>query len=145
MTTTRRRRRLSAPPEEVWAVVSDPHHLPRWWPGVKRVEGVSDEGWTEVQITKKGRPVRIDYQLLDSDPPLRRTWAQEILGTPFERFLTRSEIEILIEAAADGCEVTLEQRQQLKGSSRTGGFMLKSSTKRRLDEALDGLAQISEG
>jgi uncharacterized protein YndB with AHSA1/START domain len=143
--TTTRRRHIAIAPEELWEIVSDPHHLPRWWPNVRRVEQVTEDGWTEVQYTKKGRPVRVDYRLEESDPPRLRRWDQELLGTPFERFLNRSQIELVIERSGDGSEVTLEQRQQLRGSSRTGGFLLKRSIRRRLDEALSGLAEISEG
>ena len=38
----------SAPLDDVWQVVRDPYHLPRWWPRVQRVEGVTDEHFTEV-------------------------------------------------------------------------------------------------
>ena len=38
--TVRRSRTLRATPEEVWAIVGDAYHLPRWWPRVTRVEGV---------------------------------------------------------------------------------------------------------
>ncbi|MGH2855564.1 MAG: SRPBCC family protein, partial [Solirubrobacteraceae bacterium] len=40
MPTTQRTRTIAAPAGEVWELVSDPHHLPRWWPRVARVEGV---------------------------------------------------------------------------------------------------------
>jgi len=32
--TVRRGRRLRANPDEIWAIVGDPYHLPRWWPRV---------------------------------------------------------------------------------------------------------------
>jgi Polyketide cyclase / dehydrase and lipid transport len=149
MATSRRTRKVSASPEEVWELVADPHHMPRWWPGVKRMEDVSDDHWTQVFTTKKGRPVRVDYHLLQSDPPGPqgdppgiRSWEQEIEGTPFERVLTESVTELLIESGDGGAVVTLCQRQKLRGYSRTGGFLLRRATKDRLDEALDGLAGV---
>jgi uncharacterized protein YndB with AHSA1/START domain len=138
----RRRRTLAEPPEAIWAVVADPHHLPRWWPGVKRVEGVTDGHFTQVRLTKKGRPVRVDFNLDASEPPHRLTWRQEIEGTPFARVLTDAVIEVVIEPSGDGSEVTIEHRQTLKGYSKTGGFMLRRATGGQLDEALDGLARI---
>jgi uncharacterized protein YndB with AHSA1/START domain len=138
----RRRRTLASSPEAIWAVVSDPHHLPRWWPGVKRVEGVADGRFTEVMQTKKGRPVRVDFSLLDSEPLHRQAWRQEIAGTPFERVLAEAVIEVVIEPSDGGSEVTIEHRQTLKGYSKTGGFMLRRATGGKLDEALDGLARI---
>ena len=146
MATTRRSRTVNASPEEVWELISDPHHMPRWWPGVKRMEDVSDDRWTQVFTTKKGRPVRVDYHLLRSDPPgaggdppAVRTWEQEIPGTPFERVLSEAITEIVLEPAETGTEVTISQRQKLRGYSRTGGFLLRRATRGKLDEALDGL------
>ena len=55
MPTTRRRRTLDAPSQEVWAVVADPHHLPRWWPRAARVEDVSGDRWTMVLATYPAR------------------------------------------------------------------------------------------
>ena len=49
MPTARRSRTVPAPPERVWEIVGDPHHLPRWWPRVQRVESVTDEHFTEVR------------------------------------------------------------------------------------------------
>jgi uncharacterized protein YndB with AHSA1/START domain len=140
-----RRRVIAATPEELWTVIADPHHLPRWWPGVSRVEGVAEDRWTQVLLTKKGRPVRVDYSLVLSEPPYRRAWQQEIAGTPFERVLSESVLEMVIERSDAGSDVTLVQRQQLKGYSRTGGLMLRRATGTKLAEALDALARISSG
>jgi uncharacterized protein YndB with AHSA1/START domain len=142
MTTARRTRTIAAAPQRVWDVIGDPHHFPRWWPGVTRMEGVATDAWTQVFTTKKGRGVRVDFRLLESDPPWRRRWEQEIPGTPFERVLVESITEIALEPVDDGTRVTLEQRQKLKGYSRTGGMMLRRATAKRLDEALAGLEQL---
>jgi len=149
MATAKRTRTVGASPDQVWEVVSDPHHMPRWWPGVKRMEDVSDDRWTQVFTTKKGRPVRIDFHLLksdppgaDGDPPGLLAWEQEIEGTPFERVLAESITEIVLEGAEAGTQVTLVQRQKLRGYSRTGGFLLRRATKERLAEALRGLDGI---
>ena len=149
MATAKRTRTVGASPEEVWELISDPHHMPRWWPGVKRMEDVSDERWTQVFTTKKGRAVRVDFHLLQSDPPVVggdqpgvRAWEQEIQGTPFERVLAQSIIEIVLEPAEAGTLVTLTQRQKLRGYSRTGGFLLRRATKEKLTEALEGLDLI---
>ncbi len=32
MARVTRRRRIAAPVPEVWALISDPYSLPRWWP-----------------------------------------------------------------------------------------------------------------
>jgi uncharacterized protein YndB with AHSA1/START domain len=144
MPTTRRERTIDADPQRVWEVIEDPHHMPRWWPGVERMEGVEPDRFTQVFYTKKGKPVRMDFRLLASEPPSRRVWEQDLLGTPFERVLRQAITEVQIEPAQEGgTRVTIALTQKLRGYSRTGGFMLRRATRRRLDEALDGLAAIS--
>jgi uncharacterized protein YndB with AHSA1/START domain len=142
MAAARRSRVIAAAPQRVWEVLEDPYHFPRWWPGVTRMEGVGPHGWTQVFTTKKGRPVRVDFRLIESDPPWRRMWEQEIPGTPFERVLVESITEVALEPVDGGTRVTVEQRQKLKGYSRTGGLMLRRATARKLDEALDGLERL---
>jgi uncharacterized protein YndB with AHSA1/START domain len=149
MATARRTRTVDAPAERVWEVIVDPHHMPRWWPGVKRMEDVGQDRWTQVFTTKKGRPVRVDFHLVQSDepgpggdPPGVLVWEQEIDGTPFERVLAESVTEIVLEPAGAGTQVTIQLRQKLRGYSRTGGFLLRRATKSKLDEALAGLGEI---
>lgn len=106
------------------------------------MEGVGDEHFTQVFQTKKRRPVRIDFHVVDSDPPWHRSWEQELRGTPFERVLNEMIIEVSLEPVEDGTEVTISQHQKLRGYSKTGGVLLKRATRSKLDEALDGLALI---
>jgi uncharacterized protein YndB with AHSA1/START domain len=141
--TAQRSRRLTAPQQELWELISDPHHLPRWWPGVERVEGVQAGRFTQVFRTKRGRPVRADFHVLASQPPWLCSWEQDLPGTPFARVLSESVLEVHLEPAGDGTEVTIAQRQKLRGYSRTGGLLLRRATSAKLDEALDGLARIT--
>ena len=147
MPITRRRRTLEAPTDAVWAVVADPHHLPRWWPRAARVEDVSGDRWTMVLATTKGRNVRADYRIVASEPPRRRRFAQELEGSPFERLLRSSEVEIALAETeqGSGTEVTMELAQKLRGASRLGGFMFRGAAKRTLDEALESLERAVVG
>ncbi len=147
MATVRRSITLEVGPVRVWEVLEDPHHMPRWWPGVTRMEAVEPERFTQVFVTKNGKPVRVDFNVLESEPPddegtARRAWEQEVVGTPFERVLSESITEVQI--APDGActVVTLSQDQKLRGYSRFGGFMLRRATAARLDEALANLKSI---
>jgi hypothetical protein len=106
------------------------------------MEGVDDDHFTQVFVTKKGRPVRLDFQLLASERPWRRTWQQEVEGTPFERVLDEAITEVVLEPDAAGTRVTIAQRQKLRGYSKTGGFLLRRATRSKLDEALDGLERL---
>jgi uncharacterized protein YndB with AHSA1/START domain len=139
---TVRNKTVPASQQSIWEVLVEPRHLPRWWPGTKRVEDARDDRWTQVFMTKRGRPVRADFHLLVSEPPWRRCWAQDVAGTPFERVLSESIIDVTLAPADGGTLVTIVQRQTLRGYSRTGGLMLRRATGRKLDEALGGLARI---
>jgi len=167
MPTARRTRTIAAPPEELWDVVRDPHHLPRWWPRVTRVEGVEDGAFTEVMRTRKGKVVRADFSVRSCDEAARRmTWSQHVQGTPFERVLELAETEVRLEPVAPSAppsvgqapgactEVTIELRQEMARysprfglftglSPRFGGHMVKRAAAATLEEALDGLERIS--
>jgi uncharacterized protein YndB with AHSA1/START domain len=140
--TIRCSRTLPASPEEVWAIVSDPYHMPRWWPRVLRVEGVEEDGFTQVLNTDKGRSVRADFRVLESAPPALRRWAQELVGTPFERILAVSETEVRLAPAGRGTQVTIVRIQTLRGMARLGAFMLSRASRAQLDEALGGLQAL---
>jgi uncharacterized protein YndB with AHSA1/START domain len=138
-----RKRTIAAAPEELWRIVSDPHSLPRWWPGVQRVEEASPEAWTKVLRGEKGSSVRADFTRVAVEKPRRLVWRQEVDETPFQRFLTRSETEISFEPADEGTNVELRSVQRLRGLARFGGFLVRRATAERLDEALEGLARAA--
>jgi len=149
MPTARRSRTIAASVEELWEVICDPHHLPRWWPRVTRVEDVEDGAFTEVMKTRKGKLVRADFQLVESDEDARRIrWAQRIEGTPFARLLKSAETEVRLQGSAASTvgaatEVTIELRQSLSGFfPRFGGHMVRRAARATIDEALDGLERI---
>ena len=62
MPTARRSRVIAAPADRVWDTVGDPHHLPRWWPRVSRVEAVTRDAFTQVLQTEGGKVVRADFR-----------------------------------------------------------------------------------
>jgi uncharacterized protein YndB with AHSA1/START domain len=159
--TARRSRTIDAPANELWQVVSDPHHLPRWWPRVARVEDVEDGAFTEVMMTSRGKVVRADFDLVASDETQGSlTWSQRVEGTPFARLLRSAETDVRLvpvgsgdaftgAPGADGdggaaTVVTIELRQSLAGFfPRFGGFMVRRAAAATIDEALDGLERIS--
>ncbi len=144
MPTARRSRTVAAPPERVWEIVGDPYHLPRWWPKVTRVEAVTDEHFTEVLSTQDGRSLRADFRVVASRAPERRAWEQELEGTPFERVFAAASTEVKLLPDGDGTRVTVVVHQQVRGSARLGGFMVRRATGRVLDEALDALEALHE-
>jgi uncharacterized protein YndB with AHSA1/START domain len=144
MPSASRTRLLRAAPEDVWAVVGDPDHLPRWWPRVRRVEAVTAERWTKVMGTEKGKAVRADERLVDLEPLRRRAWSQELEASPFDRVFSEIATEVRLDPR-DGCTaVTLSLRQRLRGLNRLGGPLVRRAAGRMLDEALDGLERACE-
>ncbi len=140
-----RRRTVAAPVEEVWGLISDPYSLPRWWPRTSRVESVDrkPEGkrsqWTKVLETAEGRGVRADYRCLSSAEGERYVWEQQLAGSPFERHLRSSVVEIGLHSDEDGTVVSLTSDQKLRGMSRLGSPMMRGGQRKILDQALDGL------
>lgn len=134
---------VSASPDAVWKLVSDPYNLARWWPKVMRVEGVEGEGadaqWTKVLGTAEGRGVRADFRCRDYADGERFGWEQMVEGTPFERHLRRYEVDISLAGAEPGTEVTIAAAQTLRGLSRLGSPMMRRGQGSLLEEALEGL------
>lgn len=165
MPTVRHSRTLPVTAERLWEVVGDPHHLPRWWPRVRRVEGVEEDAFTEVLVSEKGKAVRADFRLLEERPERKIVWAQQIDGSPFARVLKSAETEIVLlpiepslpgvrpagGTAAMGTEVTIELRQTLRGFEwgarwgvvwKSGAFLVRRAASATIEEALDGLERI---
>jgi uncharacterized protein YndB with AHSA1/START domain len=140
----RRSRTVAAPVDDVWRIVRDPYHLPRWWPKTERVEGVSSDGWTSVLMTDKGRSIRADYRVELSKGGQRRVWSQELAGTAFEPLFREVVFEVDLAAVDAGTEVALQTRQRPRGWARFGGVMLRKAAKRQADEALGALAGLVE-
>lgn len=141
---TRRSRVVRAPRPAVWEVVGDPWHLPRWWPRTARVEGVSEQGWTSVLSSERGRSVRADWTLEASEPPELRRWFQELAGTPFARLFEHHAVEVRLEEAPDGTEVTLAIEQTPRGWARMAPFLMRRAARVQIEDALTGLARVVE-
>jgi uncharacterized protein YndB with AHSA1/START domain len=145
-----RRRRIAAPASALWSVVTDPYHLPRWWPNTQRVENVSggdpaDRSWTQVLETRDGRGVRADYRCVDATDGERYVFEQTLEGTPFERFVKRARTEIRLKPLNGETDVTMSLDRRLRGLSRLGSPMMRRAIGRTLNEALAGLETAATG
>jgi uncharacterized protein YndB with AHSA1/START domain len=141
--TVVRSRTIAAPQQQVWELVSDPYHLPRWWPTVQRVEDVSDGAWTTVATSSRGRAVRFDWSRVYIDPPDRIVWRQELAQTPFERFLRESVTGVILEGEGDATKVELRIVRKLRGLARFGGIQMRRAARKELDGALDQLEAVT--
>lgn len=144
MPVTQRDRTIEAPAGEVWELISDPHHLPRWWPRVARVEGVEQDAFTEVLASPRGRLVRADFQVVAADEQaLVLRWDQRIENTPFARVLSCAITELRLEPLGSTTKVTIELQQKLKGIfANLGASRVRRAARATLEEALDGLERI---
>jgi uncharacterized protein YndB with AHSA1/START domain len=140
----RRERVVSAPPSEIWRIVSDPARLPAWWPGVSRVEDASREAWTTVLISPKGKSVRADYSLVEAREPEWLRWRQEVEESPFERLLSEATTELELEPdPSGGTRVRLTLNQRPRGWARFSPFQLRAAAARQAESALEGLADLA--
>jgi uncharacterized protein YndB with AHSA1/START domain len=143
---TVRRRAIPASQAEAWSVISDPHHLPRWWPETQRVENVTGSGegmsWTQVLGTRRGRGVRADYTCTDWNEGSAFGFDQAIAGTPFEKHLRAQHVLISVTGGEGGSEVSIQRDLSLRGISRLGGPMMTRGGGRILERALERLEEI---
>jgi uncharacterized protein YndB with AHSA1/START domain len=138
----RRETVVSAPPEDVWRVVSDPHRLPAWWPSVSRVEEATPEAWTKVLMSPGGKAVRADYTLVEAEERARILWRHEVEESPFERILSASTTEITLEPSDGGTLVRISIDHRPRGWARFSPFQLRAAATRQVSGALEGLARV---
>ena len=139
-----RSRTFRAPPDAVWRLLADPYAFPRWWPLVRRVEGVGEAEWTMVLGKPGRRGIRADQVLEASEEGRLRRWALVVPGSPFERILSASVTEARLEPTGGGCALTLAVEQRPVRWTRLAPFLLRRAARQQLDEALDGMARAVE-
>jgi uncharacterized protein YndB with AHSA1/START domain len=152
MATTRRSATFADTPETLWATVADPHHLPRWWPGVQRVEDVDPESFTQVLEGRRGQTVREDYAVVEQTDGRRCRWRRKPAGTPVERILGRVEVTIELSepepaargggAGTPGAAGTLVTLTLRKAPGCKPFGTVRRAGRAELDEALAELGRI---
>ena len=142
MPTVTRTRTIRAPQQAVWELVSDPWHLPRWWPNVDRVEDVSEDSWTTVATSSRGRAVRFDWSRVYAKTPETTVWRQELADTPFERFMRESLTGVILQPEGNGTTVELRAVRKMRGLARFGGIQMRRAARKELDAALNGLEAV---
>jgi uncharacterized protein YndB with AHSA1/START domain len=141
----RRETVVSAAPEDVWRVVSDPSRLPAWWPSVSRVEDASPEAWTKVLMSPGGKAVRADYTRVEAEQPTRVLWRHEVDESPFERILSASTTEIAMEPSDGGTLVRISVEHRPRGWARCSPFQMRAAATRQVSGALEGLSRLLGG
>lgn len=129
-------------PEEIWRLISDPAQLPRWWPGVTRVEDATAQAWTTVLASPKGKSVRMDYSRVEATEPTRLVWRQEVEQSPFERILAEATTSVELSGADAGTRVAIELDQKPRGWARLAPLQFRAAGKRQVDGAVEGLERL---
>ena len=129
-------------PEEIWRLVSDPAQLPRWWPGVTRVEDATAQAWTTVLASPKGKSVRMDYSRVEATEPTLLVWRQEVEQSPFERILAEATTSVELSAADEGTRVAIELDQKPRGWARLAPLQFRAAGKRQVEGAVEGLERL---
>jgi uncharacterized protein YndB with AHSA1/START domain len=129
-------------PEDVWRLMSDPAQLPRWWPGVTRVEDATDQAWTTVLASRKGKSVRMDFSRVEATEPTRLVWRQEVEQSPFERILAEAITSVELSAADEGTRVAIELDQKPRGWARLAPLQFRAAGKRQVEGAVEGLERL---
>jgi uncharacterized protein YndB with AHSA1/START domain len=141
----RRETVVAATPERLWSVVGDPEQLPRWWPGVTRVEEATPESWTNVLSSSRGKVVRADYTRVEAVPAELLVWRQEIEGSPFERILASALTTISLSPAQEGASrVQIALDMTPRGWARFAPMQFRTAGARQVQGALDGLQALFE-
>jgi len=74
--------RFAAPPDSIWASLTDVPAFPTWRPGLSRVEALPDEngqrGWREL-----GKHDAVTYRVVESVPPRRLVTRIADQGLPY--------------------------------------------------------------
>lgn len=141
----RRESVVAAGPEELWRVVGDPQQLPRWWPGVTRVEEASPEAWTTVLASDRGKKVRADYTRVEAVPAELLVWRQEVEGSPFERILASALTTVSLSPAEEGASrVAIALDMTPRGWARFAPMQFRTAAARQVQGALDGLQGLYE-
>jgi uncharacterized protein YndB with AHSA1/START domain len=133
---------LPAGPEEVWGLVSNPERLPQWWPGVTRVEEATEDAWTTVLASPKGKSVRIDYSRVEAERERRLVWRQEVEESPFERILASATTEVSLALEPHGTRVTVSLDQRPRGWARFAPLQFRAAGRRQVRGAVEGLVSV---
>ena len=108
---------IAAPPEQVWAVLTDLDHYSQWHPAFSSVTGQLTVGSTLTIATSSpatGNPIKLKVKVLTVEPDSELAWASKLLGvtTIKRRFLLR---------AADGGGTDLTQAGTYRGLGGSRG------------------------
>lgn len=135
-------RELGAPPTQVFAVLADHEHWPRWFRAVKQVEviGAAEGVGAERRVSIPG--VVVEEEFVEWEPPRRFAFTL----TRASRAVIRSMNERVVLEPIDDDRTRLTYTQGIDPRRGTGGFvrLLGPLLRRGLADGMKGLAKRVE-
>jgi carbon monoxide dehydrogenase subunit G len=127
--------RCSAPPEQVWEWVADPHRHIQMLPHAIRSARVLDSGDMEAELHAAGHRERMLVRIVSADPP-RRLEEERVDG------IREGRTVFVLESDGDGCVVTIRSEVELP---RLLATVAKPAAMHSLREQLHNLDRLSSG
>jgi len=93
-----------APRDLVWAVSTEPRHIRKWWggPGVTNpvceIDLRPGGRWVHAMRFPDGHELRLEFEFVEVEPPLRLVWRQHGDGAERPNVLFTTSLEALSEA-----------------------------------------------
>jgi uncharacterized protein YndB with AHSA1/START domain len=132
---------VGAPPEAVWALVSDPARMPDWFAFAERVEVLGGEGVGQRrrQHGHWGKKAsEVDQLVTAWEPPRRLAWrheAERLDGRPAPRFAAETEFSIDVAPADGGSRVRMRSAQVPASAAR--GLVIRAFGRREVKSGLE--------
>lgn len=133
---------IAAPPERVFAYLTEPDHLVRWIGGLKKSEPLTSDG---LRVGARSREtVEEDGRRLEMETVVTRLEPGRLLEVQINAgmFEARNRFELTQEAGATRVVQTLEA--QYRGAARLIAPFLKGSVQKKLESDLARLRGIVE-
>jgi hypothetical protein len=109
---------IAAPPEQVWAVLTDLDNYAQWHPAFSSVTGSLTVGSTLTISTSSpstGNPIKLKVKVLTVEPDSELGWASKLFG------ITTIKRRFLLSAADGGTDLTQAGTYRGLGGSRGPG------------------------
>lgn len=137
-------RTVDLTPADIWFLVCEGNRLVSWWPLAERAEDVRGGRFTLVLRSSRGVPVRMDWRVATSQRDRVQRWEQELAGTPFQRVLRRSAVELRLEPVGeDGCRITMSVERELATRGFVARLLGRRASRRQAGDALARLVRVA--
>lgn len=133
---------LSAPPDELWSMITEPERRAEWRPNVVRVVSCSTVAGKPCLREFDATGDRIEFVIEESDPSSRRFVLSPAKPEDLGMVATWSWS---LEPRGEGTEVTLTERGQIENPLFRGLWALQSGPHAVVEPEIEALQQATSG